>query len=255
MKMLKKLSLAASITAALTVSSTAIADSWKIIQGVTPGANTIMSQTATTTNASIQTLNNINLDSSAGNVNTGSTQTVTLGGNSLTLTQDASTTGSTQAANWAAADKITDLAQDIAATAGTIQLNQNATVGNSNIQAINGVKADTIVALTQDITVTGTDLDMNQEGAQKNTQTGNLISAIEAVPSGVTQTVSVKQADLEQKTTTSAFQAGNALLTATGGAGGEISQAFTTADTLGIIQNATDGSYQSANYAGVVITN
>lgn len=254
MKMLKKLPLTVAITTLL-MSANAMADSWKVVQEVTPGANITMQQTNTTTTASVQALNSINLapDPIPSNIDTDSTQTVTLGTHDLTLTQDVSTTGSTQAANWGAADKITDLTQSITTT-GDIQLNQNALIGNSNTQAINGVKASTIEELSQSITTAS--LDMNQEGAQKNTQTGNLISAIEALPAtGVTQTIATGTLNMEQKTTTTGFQAGNALLTATGGLGGAISQTTTTTGASTIVQDAANNSYQAINYAGIVTTN
>lgn len=259
MKMIRTLSLA-TIIGATFISTQAVADSWKVVQTVTPGTDTTLTQTDTTTSGSVQALNNINLDAAAGNIDTDSTQDVNIGANNLTLTQDSATTGSTQAANSATANEITELTQTITSTgAGTITLEQNGNVGNSNTQAVNAVDVNSIAAaassLTQNITAGTSDLSMEQQ-ADQNTQAGNLIGEIAAVTDGsATQTVAVNNATMSQEATTKGFQAGNALLTDTGGAGGGITQTLTTTGTLEMTQTTADNSQQSGNYTGVVTTN
>ena len=255
-----KFSLAVAISTAI-LSTSAMADSWKVTQDVdvsAVGANTTLTQTNTAaagTSGSVQSLNNINLDTTDGIIDTGSTQTVKAGANTLNLIQAASTDTSKQAANRAVAKTVTDLTQDVQMTAGTIKLDQNAATLATNTQAVNEVNGEVITKLEQKITSTGTTLDMNQEGAStQNTQVGNLLSVgVSTATSGVNQTITVKDVTMDQKSTTSAFQSGNAMLIGDGSAvsGGSLNQKYTTASTLAMTQDGTTSSYQSANYAGV----
>lgn len=298
MKTLQKLSLATAVAAAL-LSSQAMADAWTLTQEVTATtADTTLLQKDTdgdatnVTTGADQALNNINLGASSDL--SGSSQTVTVTGQDLTLTQEAATTNSIQAANSATAATITSLEQTVTG-AGTIQLNQ-LTAAGGNTQAINRAAAATrIDGLVQ--TFNGA-LDMNQAAATNN-QYGNVL---ETGPLGtgttevggvnldnVRQTASVSTLNMDQGSNTGdarqivnaaigvtqgnltqkldasgnvvmnqtgsaedALQAGNALIIASEpAAANDLKQTFSAGGTLGLTQDAANGSVQAANYAGV----
>jgi len=256
MKQLKKTVVI--IMANLCLSSVVLADSWQIMQEVdvsNVGADTTLRQTNSSDNNSVQTLNNINLNTSYSTINTGSNQTVKLGGNTLTLTQDAGTSKSKQAVNRAVAKTVTDLTQVLEASAGDIRLNQTGSAGNDNTQAINEVNADSINRLRQKIVAPNGSLVSNQNNVEKNIQASNLITVGRSLSAnGVEQKILIKEATFNQQSSSQTFQAGNALLMGDGSGvtGGGITQNFTVnGGALNLNQNQASGAYQSVNYSGV----
>ena len=242
----------------LCLSSVALADSWQIMQEVdvsNVGGDSTLRQTNSTDSNSVQSLNNINLDTVDSVINTGSNQTVKLGANTLSLIQDAGTTQSQQMVNRAVAKTVTDLTQMVEASAGNMQLLQNGAAGINNTQAINAVETSNINRLRQKIVAPNTTLKATQDNVEKNVQSGNLITVGRSLsPNGVEQNIAVKEVVFSQVATTQTLQAGNALLMGDGSTvtGGAVTQNFTVSGgALSFQQNHAGGSYQSANYAGI----
>lgn len=270
MKTLQKLSLAAAVAAAL-LSSQAMADAWTLTQEVTASTDSatvslLQSEVAgsdgnddTATSGSQQSMNTINLSEATLD---GSSQTVNLGSNAVSLTQDSATTNSGQFLNNATAATITDLTQTATAV-GNIGLNQNGGVGSGNTQAVNQATAATaITSLKQSFgSATNTTFAAKQEGADKNTQAGNLVnvggSVTAATTDGdgnitahaITQTATVKSAEFSQKSISNSFQAGNAVIAAAD-SDGSLSQSFTSSGNLTLAQEGVATSHQHVNYVG-----
>jgi hypothetical protein len=231
-----------------------MADSWTVTQDfiVNAGGTSAVKLTQGSMNAatdSVQTFNSISLDTTAGVVDSG-TQTIQMNDVNLTLIQTAGTTGSIQTANNISASSVTSGDQNVNTTGTiTLALSQSATVDTDNEQALNRVKTPTVTtALTQDITTSSATLDMDQSSdATALLQAGNLIIADTLPASGVTQTIAVANAYLDQLDTTTSLQAGNALIT--GNDGGTIAQSFTV-DAAEFLQDGTDGSIESGNFVG-----
>jgi len=245
-----------------------LADSWTILQTTNLNGSTThtltqnANSTASGTTNSVQAINNINLNTTDGVINTGSTQTVNMADN-LTFDQDSAGNNNIQAGNNAVTLTVTGLTQSLAAnaTSTTIKFEQGVTsaTGTGNVQAINRVKATTVTSLSQSLTGSALTLDFDQaNGADENIQAGNLIDAstvgdsLSTTAGNVTQTITVLNANMTQDSTAQSLQASNALITASGSGVGHITQTFTV-DSLGMTQSGADGSVESGNYVGVKI--
>lgn len=227
-------------------------------QDVITGSSSLTLQQDTSTASSHQAANR-----ATAHTITALKQTVTTGGN-ITLDQDEAGTLNVQALNDAEATNatsvITSLDQELTATAATtIQMNQGnaAATGNNNRQAVNRVQSDNIDALNQKITDDGTNVSLMMDQGKHvagGIQAGNLIETTGSIASGVTQSITVKEAQLSQDSSDNSIQAANAvsLGDGSGTAGGEISQTFTPYK-LSMVQTGANGSIQAGNYIGVAL--
>ncbi len=251
--------LTASLFLAL-ASSNALADSWTVTQGTTATGGTTELKQTSSSSASTQAINSINLNSTNGTVSGTSSQSFNAGDNDLTLQQDLSTASSNQATNRTFANAIDKLTQNIIITPSTskaVSLKQLASIGNGNTQSINEASISTnndsvITELSQALSATGIDIKQTQLGGTQNTQAINLIKAgkTSATANNITQTVNIRRAELLQFNSTQNTQVGNGLITLNG-LGGGIKQTFTTTSTIDLFkQMGTTSSVQALNYVG-----
>lgn len=253
--MIKKISLAAAVSAAL-FSSAAMADSWTITQDVNPVTNRVTALQQGATNGSVQALNAMN--STGATFLGGSRQTVTFVDNTTNeFTQQSSgnaTDGSTQAANFARADTLgsgTAFTQNQAGAAD-VELNQNADTTNST-QGVNVAEVDTAATNLQQNAITATNITATQNStAGSNVQAINAAKAVTAATPTMTlvdQNVTVTTAlTLDQRNTgTGNTQAANYLNNA-GNAVGTLTQ-DTIGDSIVVQQDAGGSNNQAVNMA------
>lgn len=234
------------------------ADSWTISQDIVANQRNTSLEQIGGTSESTQTLNQINFDTQS--LTSGSTQTFTAGEKDLTLIQEGGTINSTQAINHTKASDINGLTQKVvfsgSGLAEALRLHQgvNSTIGNGNIQAVNVTEASTdgiITKLEQTVTHTNLAVELNQHGAN-NTQSINLIKAsqLATTDGAIKQTVTVKEAYLEQRNTQGSLQTINSLIVEAatdGSSGGALTQTF-TGKIAQFEQNGTQDSTQAINH-------
>jgi hypothetical protein len=255
-----KTSMIASAIALSLGTGNVLADSWTILQDATIATATTLTQQTTTTGDSVQAINNINLNTTDGEVLGGSSQLVTITAGGVTLSQDSTTNDAHQAVNRISANTVGDtsnaITQDVSVTAGNFDLDQN---GELNSQAVNeAIATTTLNKLEQTVTASSSTLDMDQKDTTnaKNIQAGNLIdvssgASLSTTSDHVKQTIGIDTLTMLQTETGQSLQAGNALITAnSGSATGTIKQSLTIG-TVGITQTTANGSIQSGNYVGV----
>ena len=222
----------------------------------TLGANALILDQAGTTTASTQAVNYLKTND-VGVSSKGSSQLYN-GSAAITLNQNAAAlkNNNLQAVNVLEATTITNAAQNIGASATTIQMNQS--TSGANIQAINNSRATTdIKRLIQGASV-ATDFDLNQAG------TGAQIQALNRAVGGSNALGIVSQ--VVEAPSTNATQLGTgvstqALNTTTGAGANNVKQS--AIGTLTMVQGGAaavgNGSIQAGNHfkstgAGVVTT-
>lgn len=117
------------------LSQSALSADWNVIQtSNVGGSNPVLTQNQTS--SSTQAINGIVLDTANDSIRD-SSQTTTLSGNSISLTQSgAGTNSNVQAVNVASANSITNLTQQVSGL-NEVQIEQNSTSGAGNVQALN----------------------------------------------------------------------------------------------------------------------
>lgn len=224
-------------------SAVVYADSWDITQRVEVNSDVTITQQSS--NSSFQAVNVINLDGVVGVVSRAE-QSMSLGGNDLTLRQSNNTT-SVQTVNYIHAAEVTAATQSINGV-NIITLEQNG--GSGNIQAVNMSSAETVDELTQSVVAES----FNFIGSgNNNIQAGNYLKATNTsgVAGNVSQNFSVQNAAgvSYQQTGSNNVQAGNVLVRNIGFAG-VVEQTFTVNQVTVSPGSSTDGngSVMAANY-------
>lgn len=239
-----KIKLSLAITAAL-MSNTVFADSWDLTQTTILETDTELTQTGTTSNGSVQSLNAINMgDTSV--IESLTNQTSEMDALTLKLTQSGSTEASTQTANYAKAASIGDASGTVTQEhigVGNITLNQT-TSGTANTQAVNAAEATTTIAnLTQEVNTTETvTLEQSATGAN-NIQAVNAASgAVINLSQEVSPTVALDMNQAGESST----QAAN-LLDAAGKDVEVMQQDIIDTPTITLDQTGSGTSVQAGN--------
>jgi hypothetical protein len=178
MKHFKKTTLASAVSLYLLAGGAAIAGSWTVTQKFTVNMNATMVQTQGSSGA-VQTMNSINLNTINGTLLFGS-QTVTMDGATLTLTQNGNSINGKQAVNRISAYTVTAATQDFLSNKLTRLIQDN--TGGGNTQVVNDVAVtDTIIALTQTAILSADTGTFTLEQGRINGTGGNNVQAVNNV--------------------------------------------------------------------------
>lgn len=222
------------------------ADSWTLTQSVAVSSDTTLTQDGVSGD-SVQGVNVINLDGSVGVVVNGE-QTMSVGGNDLTLTQD-NASNSRQFVNLMSASKIQSGTQSLSGVDALSLIQTNGT--NNSVQAINaavtrgGDPGTQIELLTQSVEVASASFDVT---GSNNIQAGNYIDAnsVSSTLGDVTQSFVITGAApaVYNVTGSDNVQAGNYAKVASG----QVEQTFSV-NSVVVNHSGADGSnnIQAAN--------
>lgn len=158
---------------------------------------------------------------------------------------------------------VEDLSQEVTGSLNVTQGTSTTGVGNGSIQAVNSIEstdqtAGYIKRADQDLGAASLADTYNfvQTNAGNGTiQAGNLIAAMElgTATDKVTQDIAANQLSLEQTSSNTSLQAGNAVLTdyGTSQVGGDADQTIVV-NTLSLVQTNVTGAIQAGNYGGTM---